>query len=68
MAIYGYDKAYGNAGALHAEIAASSLTGLLGVTWDEESQDEHKLHIEFESELSTDDKATLDSIIANFGS
>lgn len=65
---YGYNKTYGDSGELHAAIAAS-LMGLLGVTWDSEKLgDEHNLHIEFSSELSSEDKSTLDSIVESFGS
>lgn len=67
MVTYEYDKTYGDAGALHAVIAAS-LTGLVGVTWDTTPPPgDYNLHIMFESALLTTDKTTLDSIVVNFG-
>ena len=63
--LYKYTKTYSSAGALHAEIEAAGLTGLLGVTWHADKETDN-LEIEFESTLSTADKTTLDTVVSDY--
>jgi hypothetical protein len=63
MTTYDYTKTYGDSGELQLIIDAS-LSGCVGVTWNQDGSP--NLFIDFETELSVDDKTTLDTIVADY--